>query len=63
MFSLKACRINAGLTQEEASNKLGIAKTTLINYEKGTVMPRLDLALEIAKLYGVTLNDINFFQN
>lgn len=33
-ITLKAARVNAGLTLKEASKKLGICETTLIRWEK-----------------------------
>ena len=34
-LTLKACRVNVGLSQETAATKLGISKETLSNYERG----------------------------
>ena len=36
---LKEGRINAGLTQEQLAEKLGIAKSTLSGYESGNREP------------------------
>lgn len=56
----KAARINVGLTQNEASKALGISKGTLSAYESGKTIPKLDVAIKMAKLYGCSMEDLNF---
>lgn len=60
-MTLKAARVNAGLTQDEAVKKLGISKSTLLNYESYRTKPDIEIAKKIAALYGVTVDDIIFF--
>ena len=36
-ISLAAARVNAGLTQAETAEKMGVTKRTIINWEKGIV--------------------------
>ena len=50
-ISLRAARVNAGLTQKEATLKLGISKETLQNYEKGITAPTMQRVDEISELY------------
>lgn len=59
-MSLKAARVNAGLTQKEAAKALKISKGTILSYEKCRTKPDIDTAKKIAELYGVTVNDIFF---
>ncbi len=59
-ITLKAARVNAGLTQQEAALKLGITRGTLANYEKYKTKPDIALAKKIADLYGTTVNGIIF---
>ena len=59
-ITMKAARVNANLTQLEAANALEISKNTLIGYEKGTVIPKIDVAQKMAKLYGLSVDDIIF---
>lgn len=59
-ITLKAARVNAGLTQKEAAEKLGIALDTLINYEAGRTFPAVPTIQKIESLYHVSYNDINF---
>ena len=60
-ISMKAARVNACLTLEEAAKELGIAKNTLISYENGKVSPRIETAKKMADLYAIPMGDINFF--
>ena len=60
-ISLKAARINARLTQEEAAKALEISKNTLSGYEKGQRVPKIDMAERMATLYGLTVDGIIFF--
>lgn len=59
-IALKAARVNAGLTQEEAAKQLGISKSTLISYEKYRTTPNIEKAKQIASLYKTTVEDIIF---
>ena len=57
-IKLKAARVNAELTQADAAKKLRISKSTLNNYEKYTNSPNVAMAKQIAKLYGMNIDDI-----
>lgn len=59
-LTLKAARVNAGLTQVEAAAKLGITDATLINYEKGRAFPDVRILKKIEDIYGVEYRDIIF---
>ena len=59
-ITLRAARVNAGLTQNEAAKKLGITRGTLASYEKYKTKPDIDRAKKIATLYGTTVNGIIF---
>lgn len=60
-ITLKAARVNAGMTQKNAAKALEITTTTLVNYEAGRSIPKIDMAQKMANLYKTTLEDINFF--
>ena len=62
-ISMKAARVNVGMTQSEAAKFLDISKNTLIGYEKGRVMPPIDVAKKMANLYGQSVDDIIFLPN
>lgn len=59
-ITLKAARVNAGLTQTEASAVLGVTKATLSNWERGKTYPRADMWMRISDLYGVPINELIF---
>lgn len=59
-LSLKAVRVNAGLTQEEACKKIGISKSTLISYEKGKTKPTIELAKKMSEVYEMPIENISF---
>ncbi len=61
-ITLAAARVNAGLTQEQAAQKMGITKQTVSNWEKGSGEPKISQARQLSNIYGVPLDDI-FFKN
>lgn len=59
-ITLTAARVNAGLTQKEAAERLGLNVGTLRNYEKGVSFPDVPMIQKIEELYGVSYNDLIF---
>lgn len=53
---LKELRKEKGYTQKELANLLGIAQTTIANYEQGTRIPDTEKLNKIADLFDVTLD-------
>ena len=51
--NLKRCRVQSGLTQEEAAQRLHAARQTISSYETGRTQPDLDTLVRLAGLYGV----------
>lgn len=62
-FSLKAIRMNLGLTLDEASELIGVSKYTLSNYEHFKTIPNIARINKIASVYGVTVDEIRFLPN
>lgn len=60
-LTLKAIRINKGLTQEEASKMIGISVDTLGKYERGLTYPDIPILKRIEEVYEVNYNNIDFF--
>ena len=52
-ISLAAARVNAGMTQEDVAKKMGISKQTIINWEKGKVVPRIPEMNMLTSMYGI----------
>lgn len=59
-ISLKAARVNAGLTQDDVAKAVGISKNTIVNYEKGRSAPGIEMGKALARLYGMSIDDIIF---
>jgi len=59
-ISLEAARVNAGMTQPQAAQALGISVATLLKWEKGTTVPPVDKAEKLVNMYGLQLDDVNF---
>lgn len=59
-ITLKAARVNAGMTQAEAAKAINISLSTLQNYEAGKSFPNVDAIKRIEDAYGVEYKDIIF---
>lgn len=59
-MTLRAARVNKGLSQKEAAEQLGVSKDTIGNWEKGKTYPDVQQLKKIEKLYGVKYHDIIF---
>lgn len=57
-ISIKAARVNAGLTQMDVAKELGKSKNTIVSYESYTTCPDINTAKEMAKLFNMSVNDI-----
>lgn len=55
---ISVMRKNAGLTQMELANKLGISYQAVSNWERGVAMPDISNLGALAKILGVTVDDI-----
>ena len=55
---IKAARVNAGLTQEDVAKALKKSKNTIVSYEAYTSSPDITVAIEMAELFGMALEDI-----
>lgn len=58
--TLKAARVNAGLSQKEAANRIGITTDTLSNWERGKSYPNAIYINRIECVYSVKYDDIIF---
>lgn len=62
-ITMAAARHNAGLKQEEAAKAIGVSKNTLVSYEKGRSVPKMDVAQRMAAVYGCSVNQLIFLPN
>ena len=52
-LTLKAARINAGLTQKKAAEKLGVTEQTISNWENGITYPDVLQGDRIRAIYEI----------
>lgn len=57
-ISLKAARVNAGLTQEHVQQVTGIARSTLRSWERGKTSPKASVLSKLCEIYGVPIEHI-----
>lgn len=57
-LSIRALRVNKGLTQAEVSKKLGVSTTTYSAWEKDISKVGVGKVKQIADFYGVSIDDI-----
>lgn len=59
-ISIKAARVNAGLTIKEAAKLIGICETTLINWEKDPSVIQSKHQKKISEVYNFPIDNIIF---
>lgn len=55
---LASLRKNAGMTQQDAADRLGVSNKTISKWESGGGFPDITILPALAELYGVTADDI-----
>ena len=61
---LKRFRSDAGsMTQEELADKVGVTRQTIIAIEQGKYCPSLSLAMKIARVFSVRIEEIFYFED
>jgi putative transcriptional regulator len=56
---IRAMRVEAGeMTQAELARRIGVTRQTLIAIEHGRYSPSLELAFQIATVFGRPLDDV-----
>lgn len=59
-ITLKAARVNAGLTQQDVADKLDVALSTVRNWETGVTTPKLAHFVKLCQLYDMPMDGIFF---
>ena len=49
---------NAEMTQAELADRIGVTRQTIIAIEQGRYSPSLEMAFQIARVFGVALDDV-----
>lgn len=57
-LKLKKLRIQNKITQEQLAKKLGVARTTITNYETGESKPDIETLKKIAEYFNCTIDDL-----
>ena len=58
-ISLAAARVNAGLTQNELAEKIGVTRASVISWEKGKSVPRKSALYMLADVCGIPIENIS----
>jgi putative transcriptional regulator len=55
---IRALRAGTGMTQADLAGKLGVTRQTVIAIEQGRYSPTLELAFQIARIFGQPLDSV-----
>ena len=58
---IRTLRLAKGMDQAELAALVGVRRETIGRLEKGQYNPSLKLAMDIAKVFGCTVEDLFFF--
>jgi putative transcriptional regulator len=57
--AIRALRFHQGeMTQAELAERIGVTRQTVIAIEQGRYSPSLEMAFQIARVFGVPLDDV-----
>lgn len=59
-LTLKAARVNAGLSRQQAGLRIGVGPSTLGNYERGESFPTVPILKKIEQIYGIPYENLVF---
>jgi len=60
--NMREYRAKKNLTQDDLAALVGVRRETIVNLEKGRYNPSLKLAMDIAKVFSCTVEDLFCFQ-
>ena len=60
---IKEYRAKTNMKQDELAAKVGVRRETIIRLEKGQYNPSLKLAMDIAKVFGTTVEELFVFED
>lgn len=61
--TMKENRARLDMSQEDLAKRVGVRRETIGNLEKGRYNPSLKLAMDIAKVFGRTVEEIFIFED
>lgn len=56
--SLKAARVNSGLTQEQVAKRMNVDVSTIAKWEKGRTSPTAERFSRLCEIYGASIDEI-----
>lgn len=59
---IREYRAKLGISQGELAERVGVRRETIVHLENGRYNPSLRLAMEIANVFGVTVEEIFRFR-
>ena len=62
MTNMREYRAKKNLTQDDLAALVGVRRETIVNLEKGRYNPSLKLAMDIAKVFSCSVEDLFCFQ-
>jgi putative transcriptional regulator len=54
---------NGEMTQADLAQRIGVTRQTIIAIEQGRYSPSLEMAFQIARVFGVPLDEVFQYQN
>lgn len=57
-ISLASARVNAEMTQEEVARAMSVSKTTIVNWEKGRIIPGIPELSMLCDIYNIPKDNI-----
>lgn len=60
---IKAFREQTGMKQSELAEMVGSRRETIVHLENGKYNPSLKLAMDIAKVFGTTVEELFLFED
>lgn len=59
-WKLRACRVQAGLTQKEAAELIGVSEPSIVSYETGKSSPCMEIGQKLSEVYGIPMELMDF---
>ena len=59
-MSLRAARVDRGLSQQQFGDAVGVSKSTVISWESGKTLPNLDKVSKICEVLGREYDEIRW---
>ena len=56
--SLKSIRESRGMTQQELAERIGVRRETILHLENNRYNPSLEMALKIARVFDLKIEDL-----